>query len=520
MPFFRALACVVGCAACTAHTQGMSAASLRKSDSHVLTPETVILDMPLAPGEEPLRVSLRQMMAIFKVPGFSIALIDHDRIAWAQGYGVTEPSGSVPVTPATLFQAASVSKPITAAGGLWLVEHGKLGLDEDINTRLKTWKVPETALTATRKVTLRQLMSHNAGFNVHGFAGYDVGASIPTITQTLDGLPPANNPPIRVTAEPGSICRYSGGGVTVEGLLIADASGQSFEDFMRQRVLLPAGMTDSSFHQELSPAQAARAATGARSDGNAVPGKWHVYPELAPDGLWTTPSDLAKFAIEIARSAHGQANHVLSQRMTQEMLKVQCNDSNDRVGLGFGVGFSDNPDLFRHTGGNDGFGSILMMLADSGNGLAAMGNSDAFESVAGWTIDTLAKSYGWHYKPFPHDLGDLLVVAQSLRGAQAALDAYAHVKALDFAGWRHDSSTLNKLGYRLLGEKKLDEAIKVLALNVVEYPQDANTYDSLGEAYMDAGQKELAIRNYEQSLELNPANDNAVKRLATLRGQD
>jgi cytochrome c-type biogenesis protein CcmH/NrfG len=161
-----------------------------------------------------------------------------------------------------------------------------------------------------------------------------------------------------------------------------------------------------------------------------------------------------------------------------------------------------------------------MMLADSGNGLAAMGNSDAFESVAGWAIDTLATSYDWHYKPFPHDLGDLLVVAEALRGAQVALDAYAHVKSLGFAGWRHDGGTLNKLGYRLLGEKKLDDAIKVLALNVVEYPQDANTYDSLGEAYMDAGQKELAIRNYEQSLKLNPANDNAVKRLATLRGPE
>ncbi|HEX3870531.1 MAG TPA: serine hydrolase [Pirellulales bacterium] len=266
----------------------------------------------------------------------------------------------------------------------------------------------------------------------------------------------------------------------------------------------------------MSPAQAARAATGARIDGNAVPGKWHVYPELAPDGLWTTPTDLAKFAIEIARSAHGQANHVLSQRMTQEMLKVQCNDSNDRVGLGFGVGFPDNPELFRHTGGNDGFGSILMMLADSGDGLAPMGNSDAFASVVDWAIDTFVGSNHWRYKPFAHDLGDLLIVVQSLRGAQAALEAYAHVKGLGFAGWRHDSNTLNKFGYRLLGEKKLDEAIKVLALNVADYPQDANVYDSLGEAYMDARQKELAISNYEQSLKLNPANDNAVKKLATL----
>lgn len=362
-------------------------------------------------------------------------------------------------------------------------------------------------------------MSHNAGLNVHGFAGYATDDPLPTIEQTLDGIKPANNPPIRVTMVPGTQCQYSGGGVTIEGLLVKDISGQSFEDFMRQRVLIPAGMTDSTFQQNLPAALAARAATGTHADGTSVPGRWHLYPELAPDGLWTTPTDLARFAIEIALSDVGKANHILSQSMTHEMLTVQCNDKNDRVGLGFGVGFPDNPGLFRHTGGNDGFESVLMMFADSGNGLAAMGNSDAFEAISGYVTDTLAKSYGWHYTPFPKNLGHTLTIIEAVKGTQSALDLYQRIKASGFPGQRHDSNTLNLFGYRLLGEHKSADAIKVFQLNVAEYPQDANTYDSLAEAYMDAGQKDLAIRNYEVSLKMNPKNDNAITQLKKLRGQ-
>jgi CubicO group peptidase (beta-lactamase class C family) len=169
-------------------------------------------------------------------------------------------------------------------------------------------------------------MSHNAGMNVHGFGGYAQGTPIPTTLQTLDGVAPANNPPIRVTGTPGTECIYSGGGVTVEGLLIKDVSGQSFEDFMQQNVLLAAGMKSSTFEQSLPPALAARAATGTHSDGSAVPGKWLLYPELAPDGLWTTPSDLARFGIELSLSREGKANHILSQAMTRQMLTPQCHD--------------------------------------------------------------------------------------------------------------------------------------------------------------------------------------------------
>ncbi len=282
-------------------------------DKNILTSNSVVLTLPLSPGEPPLEVTLSQLMAVFKVPGYSIAVIDHGRVAWSRGFGATEPGGHTPVTERTLFQAASISKPVTAAGVLRLVQEGKLSLDEDVNRKLKSWKVPENGFTAAQKATLRRILCHNAGFNVPGFDGYPQGAPLPTPQQTLDGLPPANNPPVRVTTVPGTQCNYSGGGFAIAGLLVKDVSGQRFEDFMREHVLLPAGMTESTFEQNLSPDRAVQAATGTRRNGRTVPGKWHRFPELAPDGLWSTPTDLAKFAIEIALSEQGRSNHVLSR---------------------------------------------------------------------------------------------------------------------------------------------------------------------------------------------------------------
>jgi CubicO group peptidase (beta-lactamase class C family) len=243
-----------------------------------------------------------------------VAIIDNYKIAWAGAFGVTAPGGTEPVTTSTLFQAGSISKPVAAVGAMWLVEHGKLSLDEDVNKKLKSWKVPENEFTKDQKVTLRRLMSHSAGLTVHGFPGYAVGAPVPTMVQIFNGEKPANTDPIRVDFVPGTKMRYSGGGVTIEQQLVIDVTGRPFPQFMHDTVLSKIGMTDSYYEQPLPPARAAHTATGARANGKAVEGKWHIYPEMAAAGLWTTPTDLAKFAIEIALSKQGKANHVLSQK--------------------------------------------------------------------------------------------------------------------------------------------------------------------------------------------------------------
>lgn len=485
----------------------------------MLTLDTVILTIPVDQKNSPLTFTLADLMHVYKDPGLSIAVVEKNKLAWAKGFGVIGPGSNKPVNTETLFQAASISKPITAAGGLWLVEKGKLELDRDVNLELKSWKVPENQFTTKEKVTLRRLMSHNAGMNVHGFAGYAQGAPIPSIEQTLDGVAPANNPPIRVTVVPGTECIYSGGGVTLEGLLIRDASGQRFEDFMLQHVLLPAGMKNSTFEQSLPAALSARAATGTHSDGSAVPGKWHIYPELAPDGLWTTPSDLARFGIELSLSQKGKANHILSQTMTRQMLTPQCHDvpgDHGGIGLGFGVGYGGYPGQFRHTGGNDGFESLLFMDADHGWGIALTGNSDSFHYIYPHIVEAIAKANGWQYPVKKLSMQEKLILIETRLGIQTALSAFER-ETSDHPERDKSATVLNGFGYQLLAQGKVSSAIEAFQRNTILHPSDANTYDSLAEAYAKAGERKLAITNYEHSLELNPQNNNARMKLKALR---
>jgi CubicO group peptidase (beta-lactamase class C family)/predicted transcriptional regulator YdeE len=473
--------------------------------------EQIAVELPGAPGEAPLPLSLPELMKTFNVPGLSIAVIENYKIVDVKAYGVIAPGSSTSVTTKTLFQAGSISKPVAATGALSLVEQGKLSLDENVNNKLTTWKVPENEFTQTEKVTLRRLMSHTAGLTVHGFPGYDVDAPVPSIVQVLNGEKPANTDPIRVDIVPGTKSRYSGGGVTIEQLMMMDVTGKQFPALMRALVLDKNGMTDSSYEQPLPPARAAMTAGGAYGDGKPVHGKWHVYPEMAAAGLWTTPTDLAKFAIEIALSKQGKANHILSQKMTQEMLTPVKDD----VGLGLFME-KDNPGQFGHDGADEGFQALLTMNADAGNGVAMMADSDNGISVMGYVLRRVAKEYAWNYKTEQDTGGDLFLLAK-LRGTHVALLQYDASKAQNSS--KVNEQILNNLGYRLLYGGKEQDAVEVFEKNVREYPQSSNVYDSLGEAYMKVGKKDLAIQNYEKSLQMNPKNNNAVEQLKKLKGE-
>ncbi len=486
-----------------------------------LTPDTVLLKFPIEENKPAADITLKQMMETFNLPGLSVAVIENYQIAWAKGFGVTEYGGSKPVTTKTLFQAGSISKPVAAVGSMWLVEQGKLSLDEDVNKKLKSWKVPENEFTKEQKVTLRRLMSHSAGLTVHGFPGYAVSEPKPTLVQIFNGTKPANTAPIRVDFVPGTKMRYSGGGVTIEQQLVIDVTNEPFPQFMQQTVLSKIGMTDSSYAQPLPAARAALTATGTRMNGTSVEGRWHIYPEMAAAGLWTTPTDLAKFAIEIALSKQGKANHVLTQKSVQEMLtpQVEAEGGGAHVGLAF---FLDDktPGEFGHNGSDEGFQADLSMNAETGRGIAIMGDSDGFFHVAPYVEDAIRKARGWNTTGQPHSAADAISLVRALKGTDAALNVYARLKQGTIPGYgKPDEATLNQLGYNLMADKKLDEAIKVFQLNTQEYPQGWNCYDSLAEAYMNAGQKELAIKNYEKSLELNPDNHNGEAMLKKLKGQ-
>lgn len=463
-------------------------------------------------GEVPIDLDIEKLMHLYNVPGFSVAVIEDYKIAWTKSYGVTEPGGKDPVTAKTLFQAGSISKPVAATGMLVLVQQGKLSLDEDVNVKLKSWKVPENEFTKQQKVTLRRLASHSAGLTVHGFPGYDVDEKVPTLVQIFNGEKPANTAPIRVDFVPGTDERYSGGGITIEQQLMMDVSRQPFPALMKDSVLDKIGMNNSSYEQPLPAARAAFTAGGAYGDGKPVHGKWHVYPEMAAAGLWTTPTDLAKFAIEIALSKQGKSNKVLSRKTTEEMLTPQSKN----FGIGFGLN-AKHPGEFGHNGADEGFQALLVMNADTGQGAALMANSDYGILVADEYLRSVAKEYAWKYAPGPRSAYTQVAFLARLKGLDAALARYDQLKKSDDPKNRPEEQILNGLGYEYLRAGKIDDTIRIFQKNVQEFPSSSNVYDSLGEAYAAAGKKELAIENYEKSVKMDPKNQNGIERLKKLK---
>ena len=333
--------------------------------------------------------SLADEMRKWNVPAVSIAIIHNHQIVWARGYG-TVSRGGAPVTPATLFQAASISKSITAMAALHLVQTGRLSLDAPIQTELKSWSLPQNNFTAQQSVTLRELLSHTAGTSVHGFPGYAADAPVPTLKQVLDGARPANTDPITVTSRPGQAFSYSGGGFTIVQQLLIDATGTPFPNLMKTLVLDPVGMRNSSFEQPLSPALLTHAALPVDSAGTPLPGGPHTYPEMAAAGLWTTPTDLATWVIEMQRSLEGKANHVLSREMAELMITPVKNN----YALGVGLEGSGKNPAFTHTGGNAGYRDIYIGYRD-GDGAVIMTNGDNGGAVYSELLRSIARTNRW-----------------------------------------------------------------------------------------------------------------------------
>jgi CubicO group peptidase (beta-lactamase class C family) len=462
------------------------------------------------PGQAPQRLSLKQWMELYKVPGLSVAVFDKNGIVWAKSYGVKQAGGSEPVTLDTLFQAASISKPVTAMAALRYAEQNKWSLDANINDQLVSWKVPDNAFTKKEKVTLRRLLSHNAGTTVHGFPGYAPGEPVPTLLQVLDGQKPTNTEPVRVDIVPGSETRYSGGGLLIVQQMLIDQVKKPFPQIIQEAVFSPLGLTHSTFEQPLPPALASNAASGTYGTGATVQGNWHVYPELAAAGLWTTPSDLAALTVEVLKERAGSSKKVLSQGMAKQMLTKQSD------GFGLGWQLEEGNDRFGHGGVNEGFQSTIIAFGDSGSGVAMMANSDngvlLFERVAA----SIAAEYGW--KNFTHRLESPLMTADLLARFKGTDAAIAWTKEAKQKGPPRGMppNVLNSLGYRLLLEGQTNDGLKVLEANAELFPEVSMVQDSLGEAYVKAGKNDKAITAFKKSLKLDPANTNAKQMLEQL----
>jgi CubicO group peptidase (beta-lactamase class C family) len=353
--------------------------------------ENGLLPAVVIKGQAVRAMKIRERMQFYKVPGVSVAFFDHEKIIWTRAYGLADMATKKPVTSETLFQAASISKPVSALAALRLVREGKLSLDENVNDKLRAWKVPDNQFTAQQKVTVRRILSHSAGINLQGLPGYGSDEPIPTVMQILNGEKPANTDPIRVDVVPGTIWRYSGGGYVILQTLMSDVTGKAFPEIMYELVLRPAGMTHSTYQQPLPKNLWPLAATPYGDDGEPVKGGWQTYPEMAPAGLWSTPSDIARMAIEVQSEYVGKSNKILSQQMVREMLTHQKDD----WGLGFALESPGHKARFAHGGQNPGYRCDLGAYAEMGPGLAVMTNSDGGEFLIQELVRGVAKEYSW-----------------------------------------------------------------------------------------------------------------------------
>jgi CubicO group peptidase (beta-lactamase class C family) len=343
-------------------------------------------------GQSTGKSNLRDRMRFYKVPAVSIAVINNWSIDWAQAYGVKEAGRDEKITTDTLFQAASISKVTTAMAALRMIQEGALSLDEDVNKKLVSWKVPETALTETQKVTVRRLLSHSAGITNSSVGTYLPDQSLPTIYEILAGNPKSNSKPVQVAFVPGSRWQYSGGGYTILQQLLIDVSHESFSKLLNRTVFVPLKMKHSFFQQPLSRELAQSAARGHDENEQVFSGGYRVFPEMAAAGLWTTPSDLALFAIEIQRSWKGESNKILSRENTQQMLTRQAG----HWGLGVDLGIEGQATSFNHSGWNDGYRSFMVAFPETGQGAVVMTNGDGTgPQLVFEIIRSIANEYEW-----------------------------------------------------------------------------------------------------------------------------
>jgi len=387
---------VLGTLAMCLFTVPMGGVSARAAQTPAERIETILRDLrPRTGGVPGAPRTLQQEMAARQVPAVSIAVIDGGRIVWARAYGLADVAARRKATTATLFQAASISKPVAAMAALRLAERGTVDLDRDVNAYLAGWKIPYGDKAAGKVVTLRALLAHDSGLNAFWFKGYDGAGPVPSELQILNGEAPANSPAVMVEAQPGTAYRYTGAGYVVAQKLMSDVTGQGFPALMRGLVLGPAKMTSSTYEQPLPAALRIRAATGYWSDGKQIPNRFRVYPEQAAAGLWTTPSDLAHWVIAVQQAYAGRPASLIGQAMAKDFLTPGLGN----WGIGIEIEGTGDGERFTHGGSNLGFKALMVGYKTGGRGYAIMTNGENGGPIALALSSAIARAYGWPEPP-------------------------------------------------------------------------------------------------------------------------
>jgi CubicO group peptidase (beta-lactamase class C family) len=377
--------------------------------------------------------TMEERLAHYDCPSVSVAVIENGEIAWAHAFGLQEKGDARPADADTLYSGASISKPIAAALALQLVDQGKLDLDAPVNSYLKAWQIPESEFTQGSPVTLRHLLSHTAGTTGHGFGGIPPGQPLPTVIDVLEGRPPVKTPPVKVDKRPGGTARYSGAGTLIAQLMIEQAAGMPFAKLAESALFAPLGMTRSTFANPLPESWRDNAAVG-HAAGVIIPGKWICCPQLAAGGVWTTPTDYARFMIACRDAWLGKPGAFLSQDLARQMLAFQYGGE---FGLGWELIEKSGDILFGHGGSNDGYQCESKLFLEGGNGAVVMTNADSglifyWEVFAG-----VARAHGWEgFMPSPKTV--VPIPADQLDRYVGVYDIISGVEMPEMRIWAED----------------------------------------------------------------------------------
>ncbi|MDT0558787.1 serine hydrolase domain-containing protein [Ichthyenterobacterium sp. W332] len=341
-------------------------------------------------GQPKQTFSIEERMKLYNVPGMSIAVVEDGELRWAKGYGIANSKTGDKVDENTLFQAGSISKPVAALAVMKLYEEGKIDLDEDVNTYLKDWSIPKNKWDVDQKVTLRLLLTHSAGTTVHGFPGYKQEDRFPSIIKVLQGK--GNTDKVVLDTIPGTKWRYSGGGYTIMEKVVEDVSNMYLEDYMMDNLFKPLSMTRSTYDQPIDTNEYHNISAAYDGNGEIVEGLWNNYPEQAAAGLWTTPTDLAKYCIEVQKGYNQNVDGVLKSSTIKTMLTKHLNE----WGLGPSLEKEGDSLIFQHGGKNNGFTNNLRAYANLGRAVIVMTSADRGNELINEVMLSISEYYNWN----------------------------------------------------------------------------------------------------------------------------
>ncbi|MBD2757240.1 serine hydrolase [Spirosoma validum] len=335
--------------------------------------------------------TLQERLAYYRIPGISVAVIHNYQVEWAKAYGFADVAQQNPATSETRFQAGTLGQALNGVGMLTLVQDKKIDLFADINQYLTTWKFPYDSVTNGKKINTANLLSHTAGLPFLRFSGYTVNEVLPTIPQILDGHKPANSPAVRSRFAPDLRSLYSGGGLVITQQLLQDVTHQPYDQYMQERVLKPMGMIHSSFSQP--PVQSSQLATGYDLDNNEIAGHYKLFPEQAAGGLWTTPTDLARYVVETQLAYRGNSSNVLTSDLTRLRLTPYVDSS---FAMGVQLITRGTERYFTNETYGAGFSAVYYGSLTNGNGLVILANSDnASVNIIPELMNSIARVYNW-----------------------------------------------------------------------------------------------------------------------------